>query len=190
MIEEWRPVAGYETHYAVSNLGRVKSLDRYVKHGGAHMQLRRGALLKAHVNETGYRRVRLRRENIGRNFLVHQLVAKAFLGKSPTTGAPVNHIDFDRSNNRIDNLEWTTPRANMAHSRDAARFCPVANPNCRGKLTPEQVVSIRERVANGEARKSVAAAFSIDPSSVSRLVKRKRWVNLTNTIDVSVNSSL
>lgn len=108
MTEVWRPVAGLEDHYRVSNLGRVLSM-----HSG---------VLKPQTNNHGYLYVYLRYGGRGKTY-IHRLVAEAFVNNSaPKLNTVVNHIDFNPQNNRADNLEWTTEKGNVHHSLRAGRY--------------------------------------------------------------------
>lgn len=123
MVEIWKPIPGYELSYQVSSLGRVRSLTRkrIVKncHGGESYRTDRGRIMKDHsVGAGAYRYVSLRNDGKKRkNFFVHRLVADAFCKRPPGCDY-VDHIDFDRLNNRADNLRWVTAKENVAHSYD------------------------------------------------------------------------
>lgn len=116
-MEEWRDVKGYEGYYAVSNLGRVKSVERYDN----NKHLRPEHVLCFKVNELGYQRVHLSRDGIAGWFLVHRLVAEAFIEK-PEGCDIVNHLDNNPSNNKATNLEWTTYKGNMQYASKQGRM--------------------------------------------------------------------
>jgi len=114
--EEWRDVPNYEGYYQVSDLGRVRSLDRTVttKHGVGRFY--KGRVIKGTVNK-GYRRTTLNIDGVGRNLKFSQLVAMAFLGHEPNGHTlVVDHINGDRSNDRVENLRIVTSRANTSTS--------------------------------------------------------------------------
>lgn len=112
--EEWRDVVGFEGMFMVSNFGRVKSLDRYVtlnpKKSGS-IQFRKGKIYSPSFSTDGYLQVTLANGNIKRTAKVHRLVAMAFI-PNPDNLPQVNHIDENKTNNRIDNLEWCTAKYN------------------------------------------------------------------------------
>lgn len=121
MKEMWRPVTGYEDHYEVSNLGKVRSLSGVVKRGSGYYW-KNGRVLRQQVNNHGYLYVYLRFGGC-KKFYVHRLVAEAFVANNdPAKNAVVNHIDFNPTNNKADNLEWTTDKGNVHHSIRAGRY--------------------------------------------------------------------
>lgn len=106
MMEElWRDIKGFEGLYEVSNLGRVRSLKD--NNGQARI-----LVLKVQKHRCGYQLVFLRKDGKLKGFVVHRLVAEAFI-PNPDGLPEVNHIDEDKTNNRVDNLEWCTRKYNM-----------------------------------------------------------------------------
>ena len=116
MEEKWLPVKGYEGLYAVSNKGRVKSIDRKVrrKSDGALVS-KRGKYLKGHIIEKGYHQVMLSKNGVRVPKLVHRLVLETFMPVF-NEGLEVNHKDLNKRNNALDNLEWVTPQENTRHA--------------------------------------------------------------------------
>lgn len=115
MSEEWKTIKGYEGLYEVSTLGRVKSLDRYVNCCYGSKQLRKGRLIRFIHKPNGYLMASLCKSGNRKNFYVHRLVAEAFLEKQEGKDF-VNHIDRDRKNNNLNNLEWVNVRENILYS--------------------------------------------------------------------------
>ena len=115
MIQEiWKDVVGYEGVYQVSDLGRVRSLDR-VDSAGRSLK---GRILKLSTNKKGYLVVRLYLEGKGNTRYVHQLVARAFLNHEPCGNKlVVDHIDNDKSNNSLENLQIITQRENLSKDK-------------------------------------------------------------------------
>lgn len=103
--EEWKPIFGYERTYEVSNYGRIRGLDR---------KFRKGKILKPNVIK-GYEQVTLTLNKNRKGYMVHRLVAGAFIDNNKNL-PQVNHIDGNKMNNRVDNLEWCTAKENMIHS--------------------------------------------------------------------------
>lgn len=126
-MEEWKPVQGYEGFYEVSSFGRVRRLERLVKTGIKHSEYRysRGGVLKQHQKRGGYLSVDLSKGSVVKTINVHKLVATAFIPK-PDGKTEVNHKNCDKTDNRVENLEWVTPRENKDHAITNDRYY---NPN-------------------------------------------------------------
>ena len=103
MIEVFKDVPGYEELYQVSNLGNVKSLIT-------------GKILSPGINTCGYLHVILCKNGKQKYYLIHRLVAQAFI-PNPDNYPEVNHKDKNRQNNCVDNLEWCTTQYNVEYSR-------------------------------------------------------------------------
>lgn len=108
MIEEWRDVLGYEGIYQVSNLGNVISKTRISEQN----RLLQPIKLKKEKVHKGYLRVQLHKGKEYKHKPIHRLVAQSFID-NPENKPQVNHIDEDKTNNRVDNLEWVTAKENM-----------------------------------------------------------------------------
>lgn len=112
--ERWKPISGWEDRYEVSTLGRVRSIHREYpkvsKYGVHYIQTVPQTVLKGHWGG-GYHRVGLYRDGKSTVYSVHRLVAEAFI-PNPENKPFVDHIDTDRSNNRVDNLRWVTQEEN------------------------------------------------------------------------------
>lgn len=114
MEEVWKDVIDYEGLYQVSNLGHVRSLDHYVAHSYGGVALHRGRLKKVSF-DGNYLNVTLSKDGKTRTFRVHRLVAAAFI-PNPDACKCVNHIDGNKRNNVVSNLEWCTHRQNTQHA--------------------------------------------------------------------------
>lgn len=123
MSEEWRDVIGFEGAYQVSNLGRVRSLDReipYVNNGTPAILHYKGKVLKPKPDRDGYPRVSLKFGKKIKLAGIHRLVAQAFI-PNPDNLPCVNHKDYHRDNNCVDNLEWCTVDYNNHYSENQER---------------------------------------------------------------------
>ena len=113
--EIWVDVIGYEGHYMVSNLGRVKSLDRVIQHLYSGYSTLKGKILKQKVSKSGYCQLNLALNGKHKMAIVSRLVALAFI-ENIDNKKEVNHIDGNGLNNNVSNLEWVTPSENILHS--------------------------------------------------------------------------
>lgn len=109
-MEEWKDINGFEGLYQVSNFGNVKSLARYVNHWQGGLRFRKEKILKPFIKQ-GYHYVDFGRK---KQYRVHRLVAQTFLD-NPYDKPDVNHIDGNKLNNEVNNLEWVTASENMIH---------------------------------------------------------------------------
>lgn len=124
--EVWKDIKDYEGLYQVSNLGRVKSLKMWNNNKHIKGYIQRDKILKPKLNRnTGYYYVTLYKEkDKARYFTIHRLTAQAFLD-NPNCYPCINHIDGNKKNNSIDNLEWCSYKHN---SREAHRLGLSKNP--------------------------------------------------------------
>lgn len=119
LIEEWRSVKGYEGKYEVSSFGRVKSLSREMWNGSNFWKSKE-VILKQQLNpKNGYLQVSISNEIIkGKTFVIHKLVAVAFLDHSRCGfKIVVDHIDSDKHNNNVNNLRLVSSRFNLSKDR-------------------------------------------------------------------------
>ena len=117
--EIWKDIEGFEGLYQVSNLGRVKSMARVVACNGGY-RIAKEKLLKAGKNNWGYMQVILSMDGKSKHWLVHRLVWEAFNGTIPH-GLQVNHVDEDKTNNKLENLNLMTPTQNINYGTRTTR---------------------------------------------------------------------
>lgn len=111
MDEVWRDVVGYEGYYVVSNKGIVKGLDRKLNNNRFY----KGKILKQREDKNGYLVINLNKGGDAKTLKVHRLVAISFLGIIDGKNE-VNHIDGDKKNNIVSNLEWVNSSENQIHA--------------------------------------------------------------------------
>lgn len=114
-MELWKDIPGYEGLYQVSNLGRVKSLDRTVVMPNGKCYFRSGRIFKNQKCSNGYLMIALCVDGKKAQRLIHILVAKAFI-QNLNRLPEVNHLNGDKADNRVENLEWSSHSDNIKHS--------------------------------------------------------------------------
>lgn len=139
MKEIWKDVNEYEGIYQVSNLGNVKSLPHIVSCGRGQT-LTKEKTLKFR-NSYGYNRVHLMKDKKEKNLYVHRLVAEAFI-PNPYNLPVVNHIDENRSNNHVENLEWCTHKENVNHGTAIERMS-------KSRMGHEVKLETRDKISKG-----------------------------------------
>ncbi|MGF0422203.1 NUMOD4 domain-containing protein [Acinetobacter baumannii] len=172
-MENWKAIKNYEGLYEVSDLGRVRSLDRMVAvpHGG--QRLAKGQVLKPKQHRDGYLCVFLSKKQKQICPMIHKLVLEAFVGERPS-GMQACHGNGDKTDNRLVNLRWDTVKANHRDKKKHGTTARGTKVNTN-KLKPEQVVAIREKRNNGVTLQALAEEYGISNNAVSHIVFGKNW---------------
>ena len=114
-LEEWKDIPGYEGLYQVSNKGRIRSLSHLARNNVNNgKRMTKGRVLTPYPLPSGYLIVKLSKNEKREKRSVHRLVAKTFI-ENKNNLPEVNHIDGDKTNNNINNLEWVTRKENQEH---------------------------------------------------------------------------
>lgn len=175
MGETWREISGYEGLYEVSDLGRVRSLDRTCGHRWGGVAVKRGMIRAQPLDKDGYPHVVLSREGRLSTKKVHRLVAQHFVA-NPEGHTEINHRDSNKANARADNLEWCSRRENQVHAASNGAFGGTTNPKRAKKLTAASVAEMRGGFASGESLEQLAARFGVSKATASRVVRSLIWV--------------
>lgn len=141
MTEIWRDIDGYEGLYQVSNLGRVRSLDKGEKLPNGY-RIRKGKILKPGLNRYGYQFVYLYKDGKAKMHTVHKLVAQAFIS-NPQHFKEINHIDEVKTDNRASNLEWCDRSYNINFGSRNERISKAK----KGKPNIGVKIALSKRVA-------------------------------------------
>lgn len=170
--EQWKPIIGYEGYYEVSDLGRVRSIDRIV--GRRHC---RGRVRKLTVDNNGhYLKVQLCRDGVIETKQVHRLVAEAFV-VNPNDYPQVNHKDENKRNNTVDNLEWCTHTYNMNYGSKPGKTTGENNKN--HKLTSDDVRVIRSKLLAHESLSKIAETFNVSVQTIWNIKHGYKWRGVT-----------
>ena len=176
--EHWKPIIGFEGLYEISDLGRVKSLSRYVKSKANSKMKIPERILKTGKNKCGYALVVLMKNNKRHNKLVHRLVAKAFIN-NPENYAVVNHIDGNKHNNSLENLEWCTSKENIHHAMRIGLRNDKGENNWGHKLSNEQVIYIRNLYKTKQyTEKQIAEQYNVHEETIGKIIRGITWKNL------------
>lgn len=168
--EKWLPVVGYEGLYEVSNWGRVRSLNRITHYVDGRVRTFFGCVMVANWhNKIQVYQVGLTKDRVRRGHIVHRLVMLAFKPNVNSSSLEVNHLDHNRGNNYLYNLEWVTSVENKRYA-SAANMMPHGEYNSQAKLTDIEVEDIRRRVAAGETQTQVANEYGVSQGHVSSIV--------------------
>lgn len=176
--EIWKDIEGFEGFYQVSSAGRVRSIPRQIvsKDGRRWMQPGRAMTIGRHHNG-GYSTVVLCRNNKPRAWLVHRLVASAFIPN--IAGLPeVNHIDGRKDRNGWENLEWVNRQANIDHAVATALIDNKGVNNQQAKLDEKTVRKILQLYAEGMSAKTIAAATGATARNVQNITSRTSWKHI------------
>lgn len=178
-MEIWKDIPGYEGSYQASNLGRIKSLERtcYSTKKHNHKRLKKETIRKQTVNKHGYNCVLLSVSLERKLITVHRLVILSFK-ENPSKKQTVNHIDGNKLNNHIENLEWATWSENSKHSFDIGLQKPrkgIYHHNV--KLTEEQVLGIR-KLKGKYKEKEIALMYGITKGHVGAILRRMIWKHI------------
>ena len=165
MIEEWRPVVGWEALYSVSSLGRVRR-------DAPGRNARPGHIRRVSLDKDGYARVSLPKASGQVTRGVHQLVAEAFWGPKPSPLHEPNHKDGVKTNNAASNLEWLTGGDNTRHAERTGLRNSKGIGNAQAKLTDDDVRAIR---ASSSSERQLAGRFGVARSLIGRIKRREGW---------------
>lgn len=157
--ECWRWIPGYEGWYQVSTRGRVRSVDRWVTYPDGSKRFIKGRILKPELNKKGYLYVYLCRDGKRCNFRVHRLVAETWIS-NPENKPQVNHLDEQKTNNDVFNLEWVTAKENTNYGTGIERMIASQSKSVQALDTKTGVVvfefpSIMEAGRNGFDRRHI-----------------------------------
>lgn len=176
--EVWKPIKNFEGYYEVSNIGRVRSIERNVFCKSKTNPNRiKGCIRKLRLDKYGYETVSLKKNNTTKIGKVHRLVAEVFV-ENKLLSPEVNHINGIKTDNRVENLEWNTTLQNSRHRTITRLTKPV--------LSDEQINFIRENVViinNGRKNENsisdLARRFNVCRNTIMDILNNKRLYLIT-----------
>jgi len=153
----WKWVEGYEDLYEVSSTGELKSYRKKAPY-----------IMKKPIMTSGYYYITVSVEKRRKNLSVHREVAKAFI-PNPEGKREVNHIDGNKLNNHVSNLEWNTPKENIQHAKKAGvKFG-------KRKWSAEQVDAVRYMYGSGRSMVEISEDLGIPEGTIWHMTKGKTW---------------
>jgi len=159
------PIEDLKHPYQVSRCGKVRNA-------------RSGRLIVS-WDKRGYRVTKLMTESGRKSFFVHQLVAITYI-PNPRNKPSVNHKNFQKDDNRVENLEWVTQKENIRHSSRAGRMTGArGTSHWKSKLTAVDVKEIRQHSYSPESIKTLARKYDVCPANIKCILERKTWKHVS-----------
>lgn len=189
-IEHWLPVPDerFADFYLISSEGRVRALDRVVTEVNGKQRIHKGRIITP--KRTGlYLGVSLFSSPISERFYLHRLVAAAFV-PNPENKPHVNHINFNRYDNRVSNLEWVTPGENTHHSRMAGRVKPgnmkKGEDHHFAGLSEEAVRWLRLTWEPYDSVADLSRKYGVTAQAIYAMLKGKTWKHVEPRIAINL----
>lgn len=179
--EIWKDIPDFEGLYQVSNLGNVKTLERTTKNKQGTC-LRKEKLLNLNISNRGYVNVKLYNtsKNIKKTIFVHKLVGLCFLNNA-NQYKEINHIDGNKLNNNINNLEWCSRSHNVKEAyrlnlRKETTY--KGEGNITSKLKDVDVLKIRDLYNKGISMIKISEMYKVVPGTIGFIVKNQTWTHI------------
>jgi len=171
--EIWKPVVGFEELYEVSDLGRIRSMKRirlvHDKNNRKYKKVFRSRVLKTYINYFGYEKIVLKKyKEPTVTKRVHRIVAEAFI-PNPYSLPYINHIDCNKSNNTILNLEWVTSKQNYNHAK-LNNLLKLGVDRSTSKISYDDILIIRKLLKDGNlSQMEVAKIYNVSQACISKI---------------------
>jgi hypothetical protein len=168
--EIWKDTPVYGENYEVSNRGRVRTKKT-------------GLIRKPNITQSGYMQVILaKRHEKQRAVRVHRMVMEVFYGRSDLQ---VNHIDGNKFNNCLNNLEYCTAKENIAHAKNLGLVNNSGEKNNLSKLTEQQVLEIRRNIKNKtKSQRAMAKDYGVHYQTINDISTRRTWDHLKEEVTI------
>ncbi len=175
MEEIWKDIEGYKDLYQISNLGRVKTLPlkKPLPKGDLYQTKER---IRKLDSRRGYPSTKLWRHNLYVHKSVHRLVAEAFV-PNPNNLPWVHHMDSDKNNPHVSNLEWCTPQQNILYSIEEGSF-PIGSRRYNSKLKEEDILDIYSLREAGNTYKEISHRYQVTLQCIYNICAGITWKHL------------
>lgn len=178
-VEVWKSVKGYEGLYEVSTFGRVKALSRTYTDKNGRVSTIKERIMKQSIGNAGYWQTALRRNGVSSTTNIHRTLAETFV-PNPDKKPFVNHIDGNKTNNEISNLEWVTHEENIKHAAKNG-LMKKGESHHGSKLDGDKVRFIRSNVTTNGGKMSyreLGAMFGVSRHVLQCAVYRRTWTHV------------
>src|SRR5690625_5086241 len=189
-MEVCKDIKGYAVLYQVSRLGRIKSLARNFKRKKGGIVFVDECIRKPGKTHDGYSIINLMKHGKSKSYRLHRIVAKHFI-PNPENKPQINHIDGDKANNRVKNLEWVTQSENIRHAYSHGLIkIPKGNEHWASRskkfnyrvLSNEIIEAIEKRLESGEFQKSIAKDYGVSQGLISQIkLKKTKYQRMRKT---------
>ena len=179
--EIWKDIEGYEGYYKVSNFGRIASLREWIGNKYKSQYKSIFKIIPSHHNKKGYQTIILSKDKKTKYYMVHRLVAKAFI-ENPYNKPQVNHIDGNKNNNNVSNLEWCTCKENIKHAFDKGLMTTKseARNTHLEKIRPLSIEVMKKKVAMLSNKGEILKVFDCITEANEFLNVNRKSSNITN----------
>lgn len=178
--EIWKDVEEFENNYQISNFGRLRSIARKINSSvqPCGFRINNPRIIVPQDNGKGYQQYYVKFNNIRVIQYSHRLVAKYFLD-NPDDKLEVNHIDGNKSNNHVSNLEWNTKSENMQHAV-LNNLCKIGEESRSAKLSEKTVLAIRRlfRINPNFNKSKIAKKLNVSDATIHKIINNQRWKHL------------
>lgn len=179
LTEEWKPIVGWERQYEVSTYGRVRSIDRIIIRKGGTRMFFKGKLLLSAVDNSGQIMVKLSYAGFNKSIKVSRLVAITFI-LNPDNKRDVHHKDRNKTNNRVDNLEWLTREEHYKKDKLMGKWDSIRGTNSvTNRFSENDIKTIRDLYSSGQhTQTDIAKQYDCFPAVISNIVNYKSWKHI------------
>lgn len=181
--EVWKPVYKWESGYLISNFSRIKTTGRQLTKKDGKVTKYPPIILSVAIDTSGYPSVHLQINTVGKTKTLHTILAESFIDKDyRKKGLVVNHLDGNKLNCSLDNIEITTPSKNIFHAYNNGLNKNKGENHYSATLTDKDIAHMRELYSQGVPYKELSSLFKTSYDCVLNIVKFKRRI-LNNTFN-------
>ncbi|AZA49777.1 hypothetical protein EG346_17025 [Chryseobacterium carnipullorum] len=180
MEEIWKDVQEFENNYQISNFGRLRSIARKINSSiqPCGYRINKPRIILPQDNGKGYQQYYVKFNNVRVMKYAHRLVAKYFLD-NPYGKLEVNHIDGNKANNHVSNLEWNTLQENRDHAVNT-NLMRKGERSYQAKLSEKNVLAIRRlfRINPKFNKCQIAKKLNVRDTTIHKIINNQRWKHL------------